>query len=502
MNRKSCRKGMVLALVLVISVIVFLLGVSIAGLVTMEGRASLKRSNEIVTRQTALAAIKYGQNLLTIDWNHPSLAAGSKIFEGAYYSENDCYYDLSVKSHTNDECVFIAQAYFKESREGAKRLWARGVEAAYSRAAFTYALMGIGTPKCVLKSSGYYDAYGYYYPPTYEYVYPRSLDINGASIDGKIGTAQKQGEIVVNAKPIEEKVPIFHPGRPPAHHPPTVEPSPGSEEPPGQEGYYEEETRTKELKVSIQHDALLTVTEQPDFVKLERKDTPIEFPFNVPDPYFPYNGSKEDYDLSSEATANPGSYHSLDAVIGGDTTEVGGEGTYCIKNCRITGNGDGKVVFKKGTYYIENLEISGSGVIGFTSGTYYIKNLKVNGDDRSSRADKLTLKVYVVDNKPANLYVTESAVIKNAAVNPPEVKEEPNPQDFFIFATSQCKTNELAYSLGYFAYWNKNNSVTVNNCSVDGTIAADSLKVEGEGRFSCHKEIIGDQVMLTKWEEL
>ncbi len=477
MKTKSGRKGIALILVLITAMIVFMLGVSIAGLSTQEGRSSMQRSREIITRQTALAGIKYGQNLLNEDWNNPKLPPpGGKLIDNEFYPENGCYYTVTVQTHTANQCIFLARAYFKEALSGNRELWARGVEATYSRSSFHFALLGLGNPSM---KRNYDSTYDYYY---YTYEYPKSLSIVDAVVDGNIGTAQKYGDIRVQPKPLKKKVTIF----------------PGGE---GEgQGEGEEEEKDQEVELSIQDDAVLNMPNKPDFVKVVKEKNNITEPVQFPEPKFPYNGSKTDYNTS--IAQPPGFYETLSATASRQPLTVGGSGYYYIKDCDVSSMGDGNVLFDAGgTYFIENLTARGGGTITLSSGNYYIKRLKL-GNPAGEKP--LTLKINVKEKKPANIIVTDEVELTGVRLNPP-VKEGDdwvsNPGDLIIFGTSNCTTNKLTSVSGCFVFQNKSNTIDIKNSSVDGSLIGNVLNIEGTGQFSCHKEVMSDQAVLTKWEE-
>ncbi|MGV8119998.1 MAG: hypothetical protein AB2L14_09590 [Candidatus Xenobiia bacterium LiM19] len=484
MKAKISRKGIALVLVLLTSLIVFMLGVAVAGLSTQEGRSSLQRSRQIITRQTALAGIKYAQSLLSKDWDNPDIPPpGGKIFDNEYYAENSCYYTVTVETRTPTQCIFNSRAYFREALSGSRELWARGIEATFCRSSFHFALLGLGTPKAVLS---YSQTYGY----CYTYVYPKSLSIVDAMIDGNIGTAQKYGEITVEPKPFKKKIKFF-PGDE------NGEVGGGGGEGGGGEG--EEEEKTQEVELSIESDAVLTMPKIPDFVKVMKQEASIGEPVQYPEPVFPLNQSKTAYNTS--ITQPPGYYSSLIAESSGQDMTVGGKGVYIIKNCNISSSGGNVQFGDGGTYYIESLTAQGAGTVTLSSGNYYVKSLKL-GDSEGGRS--LTVKTNIIDKKPVNIIVTDSIDMAGVKLNPPFNEGEDmvsRPGDLIIYGCTNCVTNKLSSVSGSFVFQNKSNVVDVKSCTVDGSLIGNVLNVEGSGKFSCHKEIMSDQAILTRWEE-
>jgi len=487
MMSKPCRKGIALVLVLVTSLIVFMLGVAVAGLSTQEGRSSIQRSRQIITRQTALAGIKYAQSLLSKDWDNPDIPPpGGRIFDSEYYSENGCYYTVTVESHTPTQCIFNSRAYFREAMSGNRELWARGIEATFCRSSFHYALLGLGTPKAVLSCS---TTSGYYYT----YVYPKSLSIVDATIDGNIGTAQKYGEITVEPMPIKKKIKFF----------PSDDGGEGGDNGGGAGGGTgggEEEEKIQEVELSVLSDAVLTMPKKPDFVKVIQQEGTIGEPVQYPEPVFPLNQSKTAYNTG--ISQPPGYYSSLCTDNSGRTLTVGGRGVYLIKDCNIKSSGNGNVQFGEGgTYYIETFNAQGDATITLSSGNYYVKSLKL-GNSEGGRA--LTLKTNIIDKKPVNIIVTEAINMTAVKLNPP-VKEDDEmvsrPNDLIVFGCTNCVTNKLTSVTGSFVFQNKSNAVDVKSCTVDGSLIGNVLNVEGNGQFSCHKQIMSDQAILTRWEE-
>lgn len=487
MKAKTSRKGIALVFVLLTSLIVFMLGVAVAGLSTQEGRSSIQRSRQIITRQTALAGIKYAQSLLSKDWDNPDIPPpGGKIFDNEYYAENGCYYTVTVETRTPTQCIFNSRAYFREALSGSRELWARGIEATFCRSSFHFALLGLGTPKAVLS---YSQTSGYYYT----YVYPKSLSIVDAMIDGNIGTAQKYGEITVEPKPFKKKIKFF-----PGDESGEIGGGGGEGGEGGGEG--REEEKTQEVELSIESDAVLTMPKMPDFVKVMKQEASIGEPVQYPEPVFPLNQSKTEYNTNS--TQPPGYYSSLITESSGQNMTVGGKGVYVIKECSISGSGDGNVQFGDGgTYYIESLTAHGGGTVTFSSGNYYVKRLKL-GDSEGGRS--LTVKTNIIDKKPVNIIVTDAIDMAGVKLNPPFKEDEDmvsRPGDLIIYGCTNCVTNKLSSVSGSFVFQNKSNVVDIKNSTVDGSLIGNVLNVEGSGKFSCHKEIMSDQAILTRWEE-
>jgi len=481
MKVKTSGKGIALVFVLLTSLIVFMLGVAIAGLSTQEGRSSIQRSRQIITRQTALAGIKYAQSLLNNDWDNPDIPPpGGKIFDNQYYAENGCYYTVTVETHTPTQCIFNSRAYFREALSGSRELWARGIEATFCRSSFHFALLGLGTPKAVLS---YSQTSGY----QYTYTYPKSLSIVDAMIDGNIGTAQKYGEITVEPKPFKKKIKIL-PG------------DEGGEIGGGEGGEGEEEEETQKVELSVESDAVLTTPNMPDFVKVTKQEASIGEPVQYPEPVFPPNQSKTEYNTNT--TQPPGYYSSLIAESSGQNMTVGGKGVYIINNCNISSSGNGNVQFGDGgTYYIESLTAQGAGTVTLSSGNYYVKSLKLGNSESGS---SLTVKTNIIDKKPVNIIVTGSIDLEGVKLNPPFKEDDDmlsRPGDLIIYGCTSCVTNKLSSVSGSFVFQNKSNVVDVKNSTVDGSLIGNVLNVEGSGKFSCHKEIMSDQAILTRWEE-
>ncbi|MHC9537897.1 MAG: hypothetical protein AB9903_00105 [Vulcanimicrobiota bacterium] len=468
MKIKVCRKGIALFMVLITAMIVFILSVTIAGITTQEGRNSLRRSHEIITRQTALAGIKYAQNLLYDDWNNPKLAKVI-IFNDEYYPENGCYYSVSVKLHTSDQCIFTSEAYFKETLTETKKLWARGVEATFVRSAYNFALQGIGNAVWVphTLSSGY---------TYYTYETPQSLNIVGAEIDGKIATKQKFGEI--NVQPI----PHIEGSGDDAHEVPVI--------------------------LSVESDSHLIMNDISSSVTVKKEGNSIQEPVQYPEPRFPYNASKTDYDTTQDTENHPGHYASLSASTSSNVT-VGGGGCYSIRNCSISTSGQGNVAFNAGTYYIDDLNVSGGGSLTLSSGNYFIKRMNLNGGSGLFSGGQLDIKVNIVNKKPVNIIVSESAMLENVNLNPGSQNLFADPSNLIINGTIGCVQNTLTNCSGAFVFQNKGNIIDVintrntTNLKIDGSIVGNGLNVTGNGFFSCHKEKIQtNQIILTKWEEI
>lgn len=453
-------------MVLITAMIVFIISISIAGLTTQEGRNSLRRSHEIVTRQTALAGIKYAQNLLYEDWNNPKLAKVT-IFNDEYYPENDCYYSVSVKLHTSEQCIFTSEAYFKETLKGTRKLWARGVEATFARSAYNFALQGIGNGVWVPHTLSNGHTY-------YTYETPKSLNIIDAEIDGKIATKQRFGEITVQPRPHIEG------SGDDAHVVPVI--------------------------LSVEHDSYLIMHDTPDYVNVKKEGNSIQEPAQHPEPRFPFNTSKTDYDITQTGENHPGHYASLSTSTSSKVT-VGGGGCYSIRNCSLSTSGQGNVFFDAGTYYIEDFNASGGGSITLTSGNYFIKRLNLSGGSGLFSGGKLDIKVNIVNKKPVNIVVSESAVLENVNLNPASQNQLADPSNLIINGTAGCVQNTLTDCQGAFVYQNKSNVIDVtntkSNLKIDGSIVGNGLNVTGHGIFSCHKEKIQtNQIILTKWEEI
>lgn len=458
---------MAIFLVLVIAVIVFMLGVSVAGLTTQEGRSSLRRSHEIITRQTALAGIKYAQNLLLEDWDNEKLAKVD-IFKDAYYPENGCYYSVSVKLHTPDQCIFTSEAYFKEPLSGGRKLWARGVEATFARAAYNFALQGIGSPMWIPHTT---DKYTYY---TYET--PESLCVVDAEIDGKIATKQRTGEITMKPRPHIE----------------------GSGD----------DAHVVPVQFSTERDAVLLMPDLPEYVIVKKEQNSIDEPVQFPEPGFPVNLSKTSYDAGPNAENHPGTYSRLSVSASSSTLTVGGGGCYSIRDCSITTGSSGEVKFEPGTYYIEDLSVNGGGSVTLSSGNYFVKRLLLSGGNGLMSGGQLDLKVDIKNKRPVNIIVTESAELKGVRLNPPASNQLADPSNLIINGTAGCINNRLTNCSGSFVYQNKGNVIDVSSTTnqqhtIDGSIVGNGLNVTGNTLFSCHKEKIQtNQITLTKWEEI
>lgn len=467
MKTAAYQRGMAIFLVLVIAVIVFMLGVSIAGLTTQEGRSSLRRSHEIITRQTALAGIKYAQNLLLEDWDNEKLAKVD-LFKDAYYPENGCYYSVSVKLHTPDQCIFTSEAYFKETLSGGRKLWARGVEATFARSSYNFALQGIGSPMWIPHTT---NGYTYYTQET-----PESLCVVDAEIDGKIATKQRTGQLTMKPRPHIE----------------------GSGD----------DAHVVPVQFSTERDAVLIMPELPEYVTVKKEPNSIDEPVQFPEPGFPLNLSKTDYDTRQSTENHPGSYASLSTSASSSSVTVGGGGCYSIRDCSITTGSSGNVRFEPGTYYIENLTVKGGGALTLSSGNYFVKHLLLSGGEGLMSGGQLDLKVSVVNKRPVNIIVTESAELSGVRLNPSSVNQFADPSNLIINGTEGCRQNKLTNCSGAFIYQNKGNVVDVSSTgsgqlSIDGSIVGNGLNVTGNTLFSCHKERIQtNQITLTKWEEI
>lgn len=485
------QKGVVIALVLVVMLVVFTLSITIAGLTTMHTRASLQRNQEIISRQTAMAGLKYAQSMIINRWDKFWTSSELKkknkkdkndkgevkiLFDGEYCKENNCYNDVTIYRLGPDIYEIISIGYFKEGLYSGKKLWAKGIKAGYLRPRFKFALFSTS------ESQG-----GGILSPLLKPI-ESSLVVTDAELDGDVGTLQKDGTIIFKPKVVVRSD--------------------------GESSYVEMEN------IYLQKDASTIVdTGGQTNVKVINSSYPLVPPVKFCIPPFPEFASKE---LFNPYTNLNGGYYTDFSAFGQDVY-LNGTGTYYIKNFEVRSCKE--VNFNRGEYYIENFIADSIQSLKFVSGKYYMKNLTIKNSN---------VKVQVVDDKAAYLFASKSIYLAGNTLNgdtkskssgsgsgygggygggyghdgdPDSYQENSsstkNPQFLVILGTETCEENEMDNCTGYLVFQNLDQQVTINNSSIDGSILAKKLVVKGEGKFSCHTSFACEgQPQLISWEEL
>lgn len=157
-GRHCSPRGMALAAILVIMMIILLLAVSLVAMTTNQARYSLKRSNEAVTMQAALAGLNELEYALAPidDWGGQPSDLFEKILENLQpqYTEDadrpgpggpepltiewpmrniGCYYSVTILSdnYTQTHCEVLCRGYFKES--GGNRIWEKKLKGVFTK---------------------------------------------------------------------------------------------------------------------------------------------------------------------------------------------------------------------------------------------------------------------------------------------------------------------------------------------------------------------------------
>jgi Tfp pilus assembly protein PilX len=136
MKQQSSRRGVALASVLVVMIVLFLLGVSIAGLQTSQARYSAWKYNASVTRQAAEVGIKKAEYILANKslWDSASLNIGENTIGGS------SYYSLEVNECGPKFCTVTSHAYFKDAR--GNHCNESKIKVTYRKNYFEYAALG------------------------------------------------------------------------------------------------------------------------------------------------------------------------------------------------------------------------------------------------------------------------------------------------------------------------------------------------------------------------
>jgi hypothetical protein len=459
MKKTLHKKGMALALVLIFMVVIFILAVSVVGLTTVQNRMSLQRNQEIITHQTAIAGLKYTQYKIRSNWDgfwgSEDLRSTARhdvkmLFDGEYYSENKCYFDVAIEHPSLDMYVVTSTAYFREGQFSPKKIWAKGVKVGFARTRFKYALFSLGP--------GDFDFSWMLLP--YDDPARMSMVINGVEVEGDIGTKQKYSKIVVKPKPIIEG-----------------------------EG---DDARVKPVNVYLDNFSYTDVeSDEHSNVNVIKNTIPLQAPLDVSAPPFPAFTATRPF-VPSDNPA-PGNYK--DVVINNNQTEISGHGKYLIKN--FDARNCGSINFSDGEYYIENFYASNVESITFASGKYYFKNLIL---------DHTKLKAAISEERPVYLFSSNSISISNSEINLDMVDKEgpqPNPKFFYLFGTETCTSNTMNKSTANMVFENLSNGITITDSTIDGSAVAKRLEVSGNGKFSCHTSFACDrEPQIVTWEEL
>lgn len=484
MRRFRKGTGAALFTLLAITLIIVFLGVSVVSLVTLQARESLQRSNNIVSRQTALAGIKLYQDKISEDWD--SVADGA-VFREQYYADNKCYYDLYVSKPNPDKCILTATGYFKDSSFGHAKLYMKGVKAIFQKPKYNCAVFSIGDP--VLNAS-YQQIPDAFYTDSKYY----SLVINDTEIEGDIGTKQKIGKVVVRPKPVYEEVTIDNGGGRKGGDSgggDTGGSDPGGDDKGGGGSKGIKYTKEKDVNLVLEPGSGLTIDKGScDYVKEEKSEGNLDYPLHYGVQPFPEFDGSTPLDPSNP---EPGIYSYLS--VSGGSVELKGKGRYYIKDLQVSG---GRLNLNGGEYYIENLDVKGH--VELTAGRYYVKNLTFSGAN---------ITVNSMNLRPATIFVSNSIDIKNSSLNNTPTRREkddeeipPNPKQLIIYGAGSCQRNELRSSMGNFVLQNLTNTVSAANCIIEGSLIGQKVELQG-GKCSLHTEITGEGIVqLISWEEM
>ncbi|MDQ7822570.1 MAG: hypothetical protein RDV48_07210 [Candidatus Eremiobacteraeota bacterium] len=180
MYRTDTNRGIALILVLVVLIVVVIFSVALIGLSTMQSRYSLRRGNEVITRQSAQAGIQEAYLILRdiYDWGKIEAAMTMEekedrenkhddddggghghrdfsvvpdggsipplLINDSYFPQNGTYFTTTVDATDFFSCAVTSTGYFKRNNslgdDPSNRLWEKAIKVIFNKNAFKYAL--------------------------------------------------------------------------------------------------------------------------------------------------------------------------------------------------------------------------------------------------------------------------------------------------------------------------------------------------------------------------
>ncbi|MDQ7823534.1 MAG: hypothetical protein RDV48_12115 [Candidatus Eremiobacteraeota bacterium] len=143
------KKGLALASIMVVMLVLSLLAVSVVGLTTNQYRYSLKKQNETLTMQAALAGLDAAEKALDRDPllpdkvnNWDQLAPNSNLVGWTRVGEKNLSYRVDLVDSTADTCTVISTARLEGPRGSIDK--EKKVKATFKKNCFLYAAYGNG----------------------------------------------------------------------------------------------------------------------------------------------------------------------------------------------------------------------------------------------------------------------------------------------------------------------------------------------------------------------
>lgn len=151
---KRSKTGVALVTTLFIMVVFVILGVSIVGLVTNRSRFSLKRSNDSICRETALAALSIVQSKLNAEPTWENAASFINIAD-VPFPENNCSCTVTVDLALAEKVAVTSCGYLKDS--AGNRVREKVIRATFMRNNLEYSLIdymsGLNEPMVITDST-------------------------------------------------------------------------------------------------------------------------------------------------------------------------------------------------------------------------------------------------------------------------------------------------------------------------------------------------------------